>query len=218
MAYVSSCIAATTVCNAINALAYSDRVSPLRAWVSIKKQLPPFPTESEHRSIIQKLMKRFSRWCRVHGIPCAYIYCFENPRSERRHFHALMHVPSRLYRELRLRFAKWLGASDRDIVWGNSRTSACRTQSQRIGCLKYMLKGMDHAVCVNLGGRRTRLSQLLGVDDRGKGSQGRIQGKRIGLSHSLTRAERKRGGFVELRSPLELAQFLNPFGHGQELA
>lgn len=210
MLWTSTCISARSVWNAINALAFSETVSPLTAWVTIKRDRTPPYSAQEHRSHHRQLMKRYERWCRKMRLPCAYITCFENPPGGILHSHTALHVPWQHFAAVRERFSVWVSPDPRVVSWGNHTTGYCSSATQRAGIMKYMLKGMDHHVCVNLGGRRIPLSLFLSIDDRGKGPQGIIEGKRLAISHSLCRQQRRLTGWPELRSPDELRRAINP--------
>jgi len=196
--------------NAINALLFSEsNRTPLTAFFTVAWELIPHFQETSLNGRLARLLHSYARWCRARRTPSAYIRIMERGEPRGVHTHFLFHVPERLFAQLIRDFPDWIEGYEPGpmVHFGNEKGSPDPKfhahLNQRKGRLKYVLKGLDQEACVNRGGIRARIAELLGIHGR-KGPQGLIKAKRVGISHSLGPSSRARNGFKDIESFEEL--------------
>lgn len=140
------------------------------------------------QDFVTQFLKHFADWMRPGGPnPPAYVWVFENSRENGLHVHIAMHVPSSRRSAFPSAARGWLvpcgarwtkGLMNIIRIGAKIRAGSPNgTWKAQCGTLKYMLKGTDPRACGNFGIRHQ--------------PQGRVSGKRCGVSEALNSAARK---------------------------
>lgn len=144
-------------------IAFGDGLCPLRA-----------------SEALGKFLKSAGDWLRWHDAPVAFVWTIEHPPGKSEHAHLLIHVPEVLKADFSRLQRGWITRTRTYWAKGVVHSEPVgETDAALVGVLRYMLKGGD---------AETR--QALGIDYFGP--QGRVDGKRCGMSNSLGASARAR--------------------------
>jgi hypothetical protein len=93
------------------------------------------------------------------------------------------------------------------LIHGNTNTLRTKVlrphRKQRVGLLRYLLKGTDHTATCRIAQSKYNVAELFGIDHRG--TQGTIKNcRRYGISHSLSKSARAKANWHDLTNVLNL--------------
>lgn len=151
--------------------------SPLTLFTTIHWSLAKSATV-EPFDRIGLLLDRYKAWAYRLKIAPAFCYARERQSSPVEHVHFLFHVPAKHQAAFKVALARWVQReSDLDIEDGAIDVKSVRNGTTH-NIVRYLLKGGDALV------RRT-------YSVTGTPAQGRIAGKRTGVSHNIGAAAQK---------------------------
>lgn len=199
----------------INAFAYSEHIRqpftafPIIAWNKTEGWKPELLTTRQ-----ETFIRRLRAWYEREGIPFNYLHTVECGKTLGTHSNFAVHIPQKDYRNKLVIFKKLVSELDAMVPGhtGNPATvKFCMGRetrpkwywhvNQRLGSLRYLMKGIDPDASFNDGGKRVRWCDYLGIN---ASNQGTVIGPRYGVSQSLGAASRSATGWQELTAPAEL--------------
>jgi hypothetical protein len=170
--------------NFLKAVSFADEMGrPLNTFVTLNLHHTPCPPEAVSAAFERLRDNHFTRWLRHRSKtsrggfgPPAYVWCVENA-SGHTHVHWLVHVPKPLRRAFEERLPRWVEAVAGAV---HSAANAIHVEpaDRPSGLARYMMKGIHPGV-----------AKFYKIDHV---AQGRVQGKRCGISESLGPAAQSR--------------------------
>jgi hypothetical protein len=128
---------------------------------------------------LQRVLKRLRRWLIQHGAALSALWVREHPHRKGPNGHIMLHLPRELLKELRQDELTLLPQGCRDLDGRSIRVHPTgETRAARTARVIYVCKGVKPG----------RIAKVLGIDPE---FQGRIFGKRCGLTENLTVAARR---------------------------
>ena len=214
--YITDCISRNGIVQLINAFAYSQYINQpftvffVIAWNKTEDWKPELlPARQE------AFIRRLRAWYEREGIPFNYLYTVECGEKLGTHSNFAVHLPQKDYRNKLTLFKKLV--SELDAMVPGHTGNPCTVKvlpdrwtklpkfyhhvNQRLGSLRYLMKGIDPDASFNNGGKRVRWCDQLGIRPS---NQGTVIGPRYGVSQSLGTACRSATGWQELTAPAEL--------------
>jgi hypothetical protein len=146
------------------------------------------------QSFIYRFLHRASDWLRYHGVGAYYAWVLENNEVVGIHCHILMHWPWHLQTGLDTQLRKWLRLSGGEyhkgvLQWSDTNgDEGVGVRFSNSAVARYLLKGADPVFCRHWG-----------LDHK---PQGKITGKRLGVSRSLDVSARSQTWEGRLKFPL----------------
>lgn len=187
----------TTALNPIAALMILDAAdysfsngTPFNRFISINLSL--MDVGASPQVYANRFLKYAGDWLRTQDERLFFVFVVENPSGWKLNLHILVHIPDKLLPAFRKLERKWACRAAR-----KKKLPAKFYRTRRVGriteisgkflahlerTVKYVLKGADRASC-----------ETLGIDHK---PQGTVDGKRYGISHSLSWACRTKVTFV----------------------
>lgn len=157
---------------------------PLTEFVTISFARAFCPAGSVSLRFRRLLAQRFAPWLRKAGggrVPPTYVWVIEAPRG-RGHVHWALHLPPALLDAFRRRLPGWVAeAAGVDPATLDPRAIDHRHVENIVGLKRYLLKGMDPYFA-----ERWQIRAA---------PQGRVIGRRVGVSRNLAVQARRRGGY-----------------------
>lgn len=217
----------------INAFAFAEQnKTPLTAFSEIAWSKTDAWTPDQLPDRQEQFARRLRRWLEQHNLPDAYVYTVENGGTVGLHTAVAVHIPGPLFwtfvhevTSLVPGFnghpctVKFHEEKRKDSEGQRSNVPKLhRHPNQRLGSLRYILKGIDPAAAFNTPTGRVRFCDHLGIRPK---DQGTIVGRRSGVSHALGTVARARAGWSELTAPDELRSaiaYLPKRGQAEEVA
>jgi hypothetical protein len=188
---------------------------PLTAFLTVVwRTAPGFDPESkaawnhEHERFVRKM----TAFLKAHGVPIAFLFVRERVVGRGAHTHFMVHFPEKLWKELKPELERHLRAAC--ATWGYTdcrvvkitpdafSTPGMISQSQRLGVLAYLAKGMNPSEMIEIGTGRKLLAEVLGIDTQPQAS---VPCMRVGWSKNLNPAIRKAAGYRDTDDVLRLA-------------
>ena len=181
--------AAENVCHAFD---YAKHIGqPLNHYITIN--LRGRHNETAPAALFQSIRHKFRIW-RVYalkklGMPTdapAYVYTLEAPDPDHPHANWVLHVPAALMEEFHIKLPQWAAKACGEIGPFDVEMQVVDIETDKT-LAKYVIKGTDpnYVEYLHLGTVAA--------------PQGRVVGRRVGVSPSISRTARKRAGFVPRR-------------------
>lgn len=175
--------------NFLHAVSFADAVGrPLNAFVTVNFHHTPCPPDRVSAAFERLRDNHFTRWLRYNSRspyrrdlgPPTYVWCVEDA-SNHTHVHWMVHVPKAIRRPFEDRLPRWVETVAGEV---HSTTNAIHVEPVEgaKGLARYLMKGIE-----------PRVAKFYRIDAV---SQGRVQGKRCGISESLGPAARSRWGLL----------------------
>lgn len=204
------------VIDLVNANAFAEaQGTPLTMFVVITWPKTKGWTEVTHSARQSAFFKNLASWTKYHGAPLAYYWTLEKSNRIGLHMNLAIHAPKPLFGKLVQALPKMIPGFIPDThtlcVIGDTDgpPKYCSHGNQRLGILKYFLKGMDHtATFSGPNAEKLNFADHIGIQHRGQ--QGAISGKRFGVGHSLGDKARRDAGYEDRTSPDGLKALLAP--------
>ncbi|WP_377811796.1 hypothetical protein ABNQ38_36200 (plasmid) [Azospirillum sp. A29] len=214
--YVTDCISRHGIVQLINAFDFSEHINQpfaiffVIAWNKTEDWKPELLLARQ-----EAFIRKLRAWCEREGIPFNYLYTVEYGEKLGTHSNFAVHIPQKDYNNKLTLFRKLVSELDAMVPGhtGNPCTVEVvhdkwtklpkffRTANQRLGALRYFMKGIDPDASFNEGGKRIRWCDHLGIK---ASNQGAVIGPRHSVSHSLGPVSRYATGWQELTAPAEL--------------
>lgn len=151
-----------------------DIGTPLNRFFTI--HYDDYADHKKPQQFVTRILERTRKWLQYRGLPVAYIYTIENGQTKGIHVHLLLHIPAHYQRDYKKALRQWL-----PFEWNKERVIVkpikyppfgdLSSLSPLYGILTYICKGIDPSA--NLPNINAHY-------------QGKIRGKRWGISKSLT--------------------------------
>lgn len=222
MAYtVTDCISRHAIAQLINAFSFAENIKePFTtffyiAWNKTEEWTPDLLSARQ-----EEFIRKLRAWFKREAIPFNYLFTVEDGPTLGIHSNFAVYLPQKDYRNKLVLFKKLISEIDTMIPGhiGNpttvkfSRGKEPRPKwhwhiNQRLGSLRYFMKGIDPTASFNVNGSRIRLCDHLGIRPS---NEGIVIGPRHGVSHTLGTAARSAYGWKEHTTPDEL---LRAFPH-----
>lgn len=188
---------------------------PLTAFLTVVwRTAPGFDPESQASwgAEQRRFVRRMEAFLEAHGVPIAYLFVRERVVGRGAHAHFMVHLPWQRWTELKPDLeqhlqgacAKW-GYTDKRTVMitGDAfKTPGMIHQSQRLGVLAYLAKGINPSEVIETGTGQVLLAKLLDIDTQPQAS---MPCMRVGWSANLNEAVRKAVGYRDTDDVLRLA-------------
>lgn len=196
-----------------DALTFADaQETPLTAFLTINwRTAPGFNGDdgaswSHHHTRVFEFM---TKWLKPRGVPVAFAYVRERCKGPGAHTHVLLHMPREhwgvLAAALEHHLHKAGGFTETSAVHvRRSSTLGMFRQTQRLGVLQYLSKGINPAELIP-GSDGVLLSTFLGINPK---PQVVIPCKRVGWSENVGPGARKEAGYADTDDVLRLAASL----------
>lgn len=181
--------AAENICHAFD---YAKHIGqPLNHYITIN--LRSRHVEAAPAALFRAIRHKFRVW-RVYavkksgspvGAP-AYVYSLEAPDPEHPHANWVLHVPVELLKEFCAKLPHWVAKACGEVGPFDVEVQVVDIETDKT-LAKYIIKGTDpnYVEYLHLGAVAA--------------PQGRVVGRRVGVSPSISRTARKRAGFVPRR-------------------
>lgn len=211
----SNTISLEEVTNLINAHNYSEKIGlPLTLGMVITWGKTSNWSEALLKERLSKFLDNVRHWMYRRDLPVAYIWTTENSYRMKLHTNFLIHVPRDhfwdLVKAMPNLIPHYSGNPATYEVVGDSGVKPPKFlfhTNQRKGIVKYFLKGMDHSkTFTGPDGTTLNVGDALGIAHRGQ--QGRVPGRRVGISHSLAPTSRFKGGYIDETDFLALGDII----------
>ena len=195
-----------------------DKCTPLNVALTLSWEKTANWTEAQYATRRELFLNNLTKWLRRQAVVPAYVWTAEISNRQGLHQHLMVHIPKHLFR----RFCQKVS----DLVPGfngNPHTVEINRDqgdeanppkwlfhhNQRLGLFKYLLKRMNHASTFNDNGTRLNLGDYIGIQHRGSEPRP-LNGKRYGISHTLSLRSRLRANYTDETSPAGLKALLEP--------
>ncbi len=222
----TDCISRHSTTQIINAFAFAEQNStPFTAFFAIAWSKTDAWTTDQLPDRQEQFARRLRRWLEQHNLPDAYIYTVENGGVVGLHTNVAVYIPHPLFLTFQHEITSLVPGFNGNPCTvkfyedrRSSRIQFHKHPNQRLGSLRYMLKGVDAAAAFNTPTGRVRFCDHLGIRPK---DQGTIVGRRSGVSHALGTVARARMGWSELTAPDELRSaiaYLPKHGQAEEVA
>jgi hypothetical protein len=200
----SDTISIGQITNLVNAFTHAEKMGrPLTLAMVVTWNKTNNWHEDFLKERVGKFLDNVRHWMYRRNLPVAYLWTMENSYRMKLHTNFMFHVPREYFWDLVKAMPNLIphysGNHSTYEVVGDSGVKPpkfLRHPNQRKGVLKYFLKGMDHSkTFTGPDGTTLNIGDALGIAHRGQ--QGRVPGRRTGLSHSLAPTARSKGGYSD---------------------
>lgn len=183
--------AAENVCHAFD---YAKHIGqPLNHYITINLRSSRAGNPKAPAEIFQAIRHKFRVWrmyaLRKRGsnmMPPAYIYTLEAPSQDHPHANWVLHVPKALVEEFHAKLPQWVAKTCGEVGPFDVEVQVVDPETDKT-LAKYVVKGTD-----------PEYVEYLHLDAVAA-PQGRVWGRRVGVSPALSRAARKKADFVPRR-------------------
>lgn len=196
----TNCISRKQALNLIEAMRFAEGIGiPLNTFVTIAfkgSSIYPGdgpPTQAQTRACRAAALATVTRLAAAHGFSTAYAWALERVTGRGLHVHMLCHLPAQAHEQLRDALAQRI---KRTFGWDSQAGNwhfkpleiapECLEGLDPARKLLYLLKGLDPEVSTY---RRNMTKGFL--DQK---PQGRIYGKRVGVSRNIDQSARRQSG------------------------
>lgn len=164
--------------NFLEAVRFAEAIGlALNLFVTIHWVFAPGEARAQRRQA--RMLERASKWLARRKIRFACVWVMERIKTPEPHGHLLIHVPDAHLDAFRKKLPDWIGTAR---IPGLVRSPRVYDDGRRLRA--YLLKGVEPAAAVALGIVAS--------------PQGAIEGKRIGTSESIGRANRERHAALQV--------------------
>ena len=193
-----------------------EQDTPLNVALTLSWEKTANWTEAQYATRRELFLNNLTKWLRRQPVVPAYLWTAEISNTQGLHQHLLVHVPQHLFR----RFCEKVSDLVPGFI-GNPHTIRIHRDqddqtkppkrmfhiNQRLGAFKYLLKRMNHTATFNTNGKRLNLADYIGIQHRGSEPRP-LDGRRYGVSHTISLRSRLRGGYTDQTSPAGLKALL----------
>lgn len=199
----------------VNAFVYAEHTgTPFTVYFAVAWSKTHNWTDDQLADKQEAFARKLRKWLSARNIPVAYAYVGEVGGKIGVHTNVAVHIPKTFFREfqgcLDGLVPGFVGIPCTTKLFEDQRLELPKFHyhpNQRLGSLKYTLKGLDPDASFNADGKRVKWCDAIGIRPK---PQGVIVGRRTGVSHTLGKVARAKAGWTERTSPAAIAEALTP--------